>query len=121
MLELLKQLQVKPAGSPVQVEICNEKQTGDCPFLGTFTFFGFVLQTDRKPAETRPQEPALQCSRTFSEKRCKRLSLKRITVRTYSLSRSRGIEMADLEPILQPARKWGKQVLSSEICPFNTK
>jgi hypothetical protein len=105
MLEVLKQLQVKPAGPEAQVVICNEKMPGDCPFLGDLHFCGLVLQTDRKPAETGTQKRLVECSRTFSRKRCKRLSLKRITVRTYSLSPIRLTEIADLEPILKPPRK----------------
>jgi hypothetical protein len=37
MLEVLKQLQVKPRFFSMQANICNQKMPGDCTFLGSFT------------------------------------------------------------------------------------
>ena len=37
MLEVLKQLQVKPRAASVQANICNQKMASDCGFLGIFT------------------------------------------------------------------------------------
>jgi hypothetical protein len=37
MLEVLKQLQVKPHAHGMQANICNQKMAGDCGFLGSFT------------------------------------------------------------------------------------
>jgi hypothetical protein len=37
MLEVLKQLQVKPRAPGMQANICNQKMPGDCGFLGSFT------------------------------------------------------------------------------------
>ncbi|MBA3595582.1 MAG: hypothetical protein H0W47_17595 [Polaromonas sp.] len=37
MLEVLKQLQVKPRAPGGQGKICNQEMAGDCGFLGSFT------------------------------------------------------------------------------------
>ncbi|MES2383320.1 MAG: hypothetical protein V4593_02155 [Pseudomonadota bacterium] len=37
MLEVLKQLQIKPRAPGMQANICNQKMPGDCGFLGSFT------------------------------------------------------------------------------------
>lgn len=38
MLEVLKQLQVKPPVPVAQVEICNQKYSRDCHFLRSYIF-----------------------------------------------------------------------------------
>jgi len=38
MLEVLKQLQIKPLAPGAQVEICNQKSARDCHFLQSYIF-----------------------------------------------------------------------------------
>jgi hypothetical protein len=41
MLEVLKQLQIKPPAPEAQVEICNQKSARDCHFLRSYIFAPF--------------------------------------------------------------------------------
>jgi hypothetical protein len=83
MLEVLKQLQVKPQARRGQVNICNQKMPRDCCFLGSFTCQGFVLQADRKSHRVQLFS-ACSHAPALSAKTPQGLELLEFTGKTYS-------------------------------------
>jgi len=74
MLEILKQLQVKPQAPSAQVEICNQKSARDCHFLEGLQLCALVLHAHAATSASPSKSVLHECSGTFSETPCKRLS-----------------------------------------------
>ncbi|MDP3828058.1 MAG: hypothetical protein Q8Q74_16010, partial [Polaromonas sp.] len=96
MLEVLKQLQIKPPAPRVQVEICNQKSARDCHFLLSYIFALLSYMAMRHWPHLPPKQ---SCSNApaLSLKTLQALELKALTGKTYSLFLKKPLQLHDLE------------------------